>query len=259
MAISKNSAAAIRADLKSAGYARVNSLFATGRSRKLMVARRAFIRSIHDLPIDTHSLIGNRYRRYGVFDLNSQNNKLTIQPPVWNAARGDWVTRYRQDAQYNSEYEGKVRSFSSLTEGQRTNQFITWLILKCVRCLPWSKIPKSIVVGVHIIQLCARYGTPAASTPDFLHRDGEPWTWAFLLERVAVEGGQNTIAVPSAINMHPRDVSDDRIVDQFTLRKRFEGWVVNDQRVSHYVSPVSVAGGRSIGWRTVLLIEYSKA
>jgi len=35
--------------------------------------------------------------------------------------------------------------------------------------------------------------------------------------------------------------------------------VVRDNRVSHYVAPVEVAKDETIGWRTVLLLDFCRA
>jgi hypothetical protein len=146
-----------------------------------------------------------------------------------------------------------------LTAAQRTNLFLRATIMKCFGAIPWQDTSRPVIVGVHIIQLLARAGTPAVSSPDALHRDGEPWTWAFLLKRHHVTGGENIIAVPEAANQHPSKVAEANILDRFRLKKPYEGWVVDDRKVSHYVSPVAVTSGQDTGWRTILLIDFTPA
>ena len=241
------------------GYARTEPEFIADDSGDLAKARTSFLRTIRKNPLDGHCANGNRYRRYGVFILHPWSGMLESIPPVWDADQNERVARYLQSARINPEHGGKARAFAPLTTTQRTNLFLRSTIMRCFRSIPWSDLSQPVIVGVHVIQLIAHRDAPAVSSPDALHRDGEPWTWAFLLDRRGVIGGENTIAMPDAANKHPSEVSDRDIIDRFTLRKPFEGWVVDDRKVSHYVSPVSVDSKHVTGWRTILLIDFTPA
>lgn len=240
------------------GYARVTAEFQGELSRgDLGLARAAFLATVRDNPLDRYSA-GNRHRRFQVFYFHPWTDRLESRPPVWDAERKEWVSTYIQAATINPEQGGKPRAFAPFSAMQRFNPFLGALIKKCYRGLPWEATD-SLIVGAHVIQLVARPGMPAASSPDYLHCDSEPYTWAFLLERCRVDGGENLIAVPKVANQHPSTVADSDILERFTLEQPFDGWVVNDKLVSHYVSPVSVAENETVGWRTILLIDFSRA
>jgi hypothetical protein len=250
---------AVSDTLDRVGYARVDVTFVGTDNGDATFARHQFLEAARDNPQDDHSKNGERRRRYGVFIFHPWAGMLDSLPPVWDPERKEWVTRYLQSATLNPEQNGAPRAFAPLTEGQRTNLFLRSTIKKCYRALPWHEYARPIIVGVHIIQLIARPNSPGISSPNFLHRDGEPWTWAFLIERYAVVGGENFIAAPEVANRHPNEVTAPDLLARFTLEQPFEGWVVNDSRVSHYVAPVFVADGYEVGWRTILLIDFSPA
>jgi hypothetical protein len=241
------------------GYVRVDENFIGTGMGDVGKTREAFIESCKDIPADQHCEKGVRHRRYQPFVLHPWSGTLESMPPVWDAGRKDYVTRYLQSVRINPEHGGEARGFAPLTNAQVTNLFLRSTVRRCFGVLPWRETHKPVFVGVHIIQLVAKPGAPAVSSPDLLHRDGEPYTWAFLLARVNVDGGENIIAVPEAANRHPSEVLEESVLARFTLTKPFEGWVVDDRKVSHYVSPVSLAQDAGIGWRTILLIDFSPA
>jgi hypothetical protein len=80
---------------------------------------------------------------------------------------------------------------------------------------------------------------------------------AVLVERHDVVGGENLITVPSAATKAPESVSSEEIIERFTLTRPWEGWIVDDQRVAHYVSSVEVRDGCDVGTRTVMLIDFT--
>ena len=47
------------------------------------------------------------------------------------------------------------------------------------------------------------------------------------------------------------------MIARFTLEKPWEGWVVNDKRVAHYVWPIEVAAGYERGRRVILLTDFT--
>jgi hypothetical protein len=75
-----------------------------------------------------------------------------------------------------------------------------------------------------------------------------------------VAGGENVIGTLAAANRHPAEVSESEILARFTLEKPWEGYVVDDCRVSHFVDVVRlVDASAGCGWRTVLLIDFTPA
>jgi hypothetical protein len=73
----------------------------------------------------------------------------------------------------------------------------------------------------------------------------------------SVEGGENLITAVEATNKHPTQVPESAIKDRFILEKAWDGWVVDDEKVAHYVSPIEVATGHNAGRRIVILIDFT--
>ena len=240
------------------GFVRVGAGFAAGDNGELARARDEFVQSVEIVPPDLHTDKPGRNRRYGTFLLTPWTGALEFVPPVWDASQMDFVARYLQSAAINPEQQGQSRGFAPLTPEIANNIFLRATIQRCFRALPWSK-HGPVFAGVHVIQLVAHPGVLGVSSPDALHRDGEPFTWAFLIERHGVTGGENVIAAPELANTHPSEAPPEKILARFTLDKPFEGWVVDDKRVSHYVSPVAVESGFEHGVRTILLIDFTPA
>jgi hypothetical protein len=240
--------------LVSKGYARCGPDFVGTVEGDIGLARDAFMSSIRDIPLDPDCATGNRRRRYHVFYYHPWCHSLESKPPVFDPIRKERVMRFVQSADHNPEHQGNPRAFAPFTVEQRINGFLKFTIQKCHSCLGLDPTD-SVIVGAHIIQLVA----PAASSPNLFHRDGEKWTWAFLLERSNVVGGENFIAKPEAANRDLSQVAESDVFERFTLETPFEGWVVQDDKVSHYVSPVTIGDNNTVGWRTVLLLDFCRA
>jgi hypothetical protein len=240
--------------LAKSGYGRFGPDFIGGSEGDIRLARDAFIASVRDLPIDPCDPSGNRRRRYQVFHYHPWCHDLESKPPVFDPVKKEWVMRFFQSSDLNPELGGKARALAPFTIDQRINAFLKSVIEKCQACLDLEPTD-SLIIGAHLIQLVA----PAASSPNLFHRDGEKWTWAFLLERNNVVGGENFIATTDMANRALSEVPEDRILERFTLERPFEGWVVQDDKVSHYVSPVTLGEANTFGWRTVLLLDFCRA
>jgi hypothetical protein len=243
--------------LAARGFAHLNSEFFGGRDPDLKRVRNAFVETCRELPKDDHAGERNRNRRYGLFILLPWNWRLEPVPPVWDPKRNELISRYLQSAQLNPEYNGNVRSFAPLTEAQTSNAFLHHAIMASFRSLRWNYPNQPVAVGCHIIELVAKLGAPGVSSPDLIHRDGEPFTVAALIDRKGITGGENLITVPELANKHPSEISGDGIIERFTLERPWDGWIVDDKRVAHYVSPIEVADGYQTGNRIVILIDFT--
>ncbi|PTH97993.1 hypothetical protein BU099_09590 [Staphylococcus xylosus] len=114
-------------------------------------------------------------------------------------------------------------------------------------------------VGVHFVKLYVENDNDKAfSSPDCLHQDGEPFTFAHLVERSNVIGGTNAIAIPNAAGSKPEDIDENDLIEVFEIEKPLESYGVYDPSVSHYVSPVEKGSENNIGVRSVILIDYQQ-
>ena len=151
-------------------------------------------------------------------------------------------------------------TFATLTEVLLANPFLREVVGYLFELLPLAERPGSQIwqVGLHLISLTATPSTPAYSSPDCLHRDGEPVTAAILLQRDSgVVGGANWIAKPSCVDRHPDELPPEDVIANFTLEQPLEGYIVIDQLVSHYVEPITTTPGCQRGTRKVLLVDYT--
>ena len=171
------------------GYAHLDGKFFGAHDPDLKEACSAFVESCRDLPNDEHSSDGSRKRRYGTFVLLPWNWRLEPVPPVWDSEKAQLVSRYMQSAHLNPEHGGRSRTFAPLTEEQIKNPFLQNAILASFLSIKGKLPSQPIAVGCHLIEHVAKPGSPAASSPDLIHQDGEPYTFAALIERRGVRGG----------------------------------------------------------------------
>lgn len=106
------------------------------------------------------------------------------------------------------------------------------------------------------MRLQALPGKPSRSTPDCLHRDGQPYTAVHLVSRHDVTGGLNYIAPPRYSGRNVDELPADALTT-FTLTEPLDSYIVDDAAVCHHVSAVGCAPGAASGSRTVMLIDFS--
>ena len=128
------------------------------------------------------------------------------------------------------------------------NSFLREMILFDFFNTPFDKAIWStpVDVGVHEIRYVARPGLPGISSPNRLHKDGEPFTFVHLIERYGITGGDSLVTD-----------NDKRPLVRLTLTDRLDTVTVSDKDVYHQVKPIEVAPGESEGYRDVLLIDFT--
>ncbi|MFJ8916220.1 2OG-Fe dioxygenase family protein [Amycolatopsis sp. NPDC102389] len=214
------------------------------------------------LPLDPYSRNDGRYRRFGRGVLLPWNAEFRWMPDaVANMPDGTTVSfnDYRQ-GRHNPEFSGLVRQMPGLTEGIRSNSLLAELIEFDFAQTAWNEAELCwpVHVGVHLLKLSVdRPGGRAVASPDMLHQDGEPYTFAHLIYRRDAEGGENVIATPEYAGNLPEAVADEGILDRFVLHQPLASYGVKDDLVSHYVAPVTVADGAETAERAVLLIDFT--
>lgn len=239
------------------GYVRLGQDFFESPDLELSKARDVLSEGCSDLPKDEFGIGANRRRRYGTFVLLPWSGTLEPVPPRWDASRAEFVSPYAQAADLNPEQKGDVRTFAPLTAEQASNRFLHWLVRRAFGLVAFAFEGRPVWVGCHLIRLVAVPAVPGKSSPDLIHRDGEPYTMAVLIDRRGVVGGENIITTVDAEGMHPSQIDAKAVLARFTLETPWQGWMVSDERVAHYVSPVEVRADAVMGDRTILLLDFT--
>ncbi|MGL4009951.1 2OG-Fe dioxygenase family protein [Staphylococcus cohnii] len=211
-----------------------------------------------DLPEDDYASNLNRYRRYSRAIMLPGTEEIFWLPTVNRG--GSEYSAYFQ-GKFNPEHPGAYREFNSIEEKIRSNKLLNEIIKANFNETFWNEEDKilPIHVGVHFVKLYVENeGDKAVSSPDCLHQDGEPFTFAHLIERENVIGGTNAIAIPEAAGNKPEDTDENNIIEVFEIEKPLESYGVYDPDVSHYVSPVEKGAKEGTGVRSVILIDYQQ-
>ena len=94
-------------------------------------------------------------------------------------------------------------------------------------------------------------------SPNCMHQDGEMFDFVVLVGRKNVGGGANYIGEASLANQPIALIPDDKMLECFTLEQPFEGFCVEDVRVSHGVTPVHLLDGAESGYRRTMLLDVT--
>ncbi len=197
-----------------------------------------FQRDYEALPADQYCESGNRYRRHSRYVLLPWLNLLESRP----------TAQYIQDRELNPTDGGVIRTFERLSKAMEVNAFLREMILFDFFNTTFEETISStpVDVGVHAIRYVARPGLPGVSSPNMLHKDGEPFTFIHLIERQGVAGGESLVTD-----------NDKRPLVRMTLTDCLDTVTVSDKDVYHQVAPIKVAPGESEGHRDVLLIDFT--
>ncbi len=201
------------------------------------------------------------YGRYYMMPWMPLGENLVAEPGRVNAFNGTFGLEYTQPASVNSAAAGKRRVFKTFDDRLYKNRLLVDLVNSLFDAAPFDPDTKAgaFVVGVHLVKLAPMGDKEAVASPPLVHRDGEPYTAAVLINRVNAKGGFNAITRPEWHDRRMDEVTNGDVLDLFTLETPLEGYIVDDLKVAHYVSPVgSVDRGRPAE-RTVLLIDYTPA
>lgn len=191
------------------------------------------------LPLDPYGESANRRRQLGRFTLVPYAGLLFERPAS--------AACYAQSVKHNREVGGIVRRFEPLPGAIMKNRFLHKLIAFDFKN---SLFPKSIDtpvdVGVHFIRLFAEPDKPGIGVPDCLHKDGEPFTYIHLVNRVNVVGGESVVTD-----------NDKHLLLETTLSEPMDTVGVDDKSVFHQVKRVECAPGATKGYRDVILVDFT--
>ncbi len=211
-----------------------------------------------DLPPDPYARRTNRFRRYSHAVHLPWTGELSYIPGAPDDEFGT-ATEYWQD-EHNPEYPRMRRRLPDIPPALHGNRLLDALIRADLDHALWledlHRVP--VYVGVHLIALAVRDREQVAvSSPNCLHQDGgspATFTFAHLVGRRNVEGGENVIATPESAGRQPDDLPPGAVHDRFFLTEPLDGYGVHDQRVSHYVGPVRLGDEEGDGRREILIV-----
>ncbi|MFT5356356.1 MAG: hypothetical protein ACI9KE_003581 [Polyangiales bacterium] len=103
-------------------------------------------------------------------------------------------------------------------------------------------------VEAHQFRIEASEGGLGQPTPEGHHRDGVDFVLVVLIQRVNLKSGTTSTH---------NDDGDE--LGAFTLTQPYDVALVDDRRVLHGVTPVSLSDGDSPGFRDVLVLTYRQA
>lgn len=210
-----------------------------------------------DLPLDPYAPETHRYRRYSRAIILPWNEEIHWLP---NYIREDGtaVCEYYQGT-FNNEYVEEYRAFPPLSDEIKQNRLLNKILLFDYKQTFWHprELIQPIHIGVHFVNFAVKQNEVSVASPNCVHRDGEPFTFAHLITYHNVKGGINAIADLSAAGKDRNSVMDEDIFEEFILTEPLQSYGVCDRMVSHYVSPIQCGPNDNYAERGMLLIDYT--
>lgn len=246
------------ADLRCQGFARLNILPIAIAPWHVATVPVFLKKAGSKLLPDPYDLTGMRKRSYARFIWIAETGAL--EPAGRNFDSADQpVTGYSQGSSVQSEFGNMQRVFPAIRESVASSPLLRSIVHADGSLAVLSGALSSslaYLVGIHFIKLQPGPSAPAVITPDEIHRDGEPVTFAHLIERSNCNGGENFVTSLDTVGKRPADLSEQDIFSQFTLLEPGDSFVVDDRKVAHYVSPVSRIAPDQLGHRTIMLVDF---
>ncbi|CAI9121953.1 2OG-Fe dioxygenase family protein [Brytella acorum] len=199
------------------------------------IALNDFCQSWNDMPVDTY--MGDRgvyrRRRHATYRVSNDHRiqKLPHRP-------------HYQTVNYNHLNGGVERHFDPIPDTVADGAVLRALLHFASSVFSALDPVPSWYVEVHQFRIEAveHGGKP---TPEGAHRDGVSFVLMVLIDRHNVTGGETTVYSLSGVPLA-----------DFTLQKRFDIALVNDEKVVHGVSPVFPTDGNNVAYRDVLVITF---
>ncbi|MFB4164459.1 2OG-Fe dioxygenase family protein [Alteribacillus sp. JSM 102045] len=213
-------------------------------------------RAFDTLPADEYAPHLNRYRRYARAIVMPKTYQIQWLPE--SNVNGKAYYEYFQGS-FNPEYTGEYRRFPSLMKETMANPLLEEIIRFDFKETFWMREDALMPVhaGIHFVKLqVEKEGDVAVSSPNNLHQDGEPFTFAHLIRRRNIIGGLNAISKPSMRGKMPEDIDDQDITASFYLENPLESYGVYDPLVTHYVGEVEKGLEDGPGERSAILIDF---
>jgi hypothetical protein len=214
-------------------------------------------REFKNLPADSYAPGLNRFRRYSRAIVIPGENRIEWIKDM-EGENGEKVSEYFQGS-FNPEFTDEYRCFPSLTESAKGNDLLNKIIQIDFNKTYWGlrDLLLPVHVGVHFVKLKVEEDNQEAiSSPNHLHQDGEPFTFAHLISAINLDGGVNAIATPKHAGSLPENVPSEDLLAEFKLEKPLQSYGVSDEKVSHYVSSIKKDKLGNVAERSVILIDF---
>jgi hypothetical protein len=241
--------------LKEQGYSRYDlqkDLAYDGLEKDLAELQAVF----DTLPTDSYAPELNRYRRYSRAIIFDKDERMEWLPGI--ERENGSMAQYFQ-GRFNPEYVDSYREFPSLPDHILENKLLQKIIMHDYKETFWRQEDLILPVhaGIHFVKLeVTEEGQEGVSSPNLIHQDGEPFTFAHLMKRDNVVGGLNIIATPACAGKLPKDADEKQFHESFEIHQPLESYGVHDEAVSHYVSPIQKGEADRPGVRAILLIDF---
>lgn len=248
---------ALKSSFEKNGFLQYKAAEVDSDSKRVIFEEFQMLEKDQFAPSDTQ-----RFRRYGnalILPWEKEIKPIWL-PPVAND-NGEYLSGYDQGT--NNPEHSSIRYFNALSEEVKKTNYLNQLVIddyKLTFGLNDHYLP--IYIGVHFVKLTSNSSDILGiSSPDCFHQDGEPFTFAHLINRSNnIIGGVNYIAHPSERNKSLKEVNVENIYSHFTLKNISDSFAVHDSSVCHYVSPIKKIESHQddlIGERWMILIDYS--
>ena len=156
---------------------------------------------------------------------------------------------YYQEPEHNELYGGLKREFELGQHEFLSDNNLTFLVktdydfFNASGLLSQSKCE----IGIHQMRTVVEHGREGIVTPEGVHKDGHPVFAIHLINRSDISNGETILYD-----------NDMKFVDKFTLTKFGDTVFIDDNKLYHEVTPISlnVESESRFGYRDILIIEF---
>lgn len=153
-----------------------------------------------------------------------------------------------QSRDYNHLNGDIQRWFTPATEVTAANAITQAIFKRCgslFNRLSRRPISQPWLVELHQFRIEATSTSEGRPTPEGLHRDGVDWAFVMLIDRQNVTEGVTQIGSP-----------DGREIGRFTLAHPGDAVLLDDNRIMHGVTPITVIDPAGPAYRDALVVTF---
>ncbi|MBX9671113.1 MAG: 2OG-Fe dioxygenase family protein [Candidatus Obscuribacterales bacterium] len=162
-------------------------------------------------------------------------------------------SHFQQSAAVNPEQKGTERRFHPIPKEIERNKLFQELIKADIAAVCLSDSNGHLLpvhVEVHLISLTATSELAGIATPNCPHKDLDFAFFLHLIDKKHVDGGESVLYANDHDERGPKPGQE---IFRTTLEEG-DTLAVNDSRVWHHVTPVTVTDGHTSGYRNVLIV-----